>query len=152
MLVLLDFPSLKAAIFFDCVMHPKRTYLIGFSKYKKILPGNKQQVLIAHYTANLFCFENKLCYHKVKAANLEDAKKMVKQRHHLVKNDPKNNQPVCAHGMSFYQVKNHSDKHLATLLYVSSQRISRHRQGDIVSNQHMSKKFKSYKIKSYRIC
>ena len=126
--------SLKAAIFFDYATHPRRTFLVGFSKYKKVLPGDRQQVLTAHYTANLFCFGCKLCYHQVKAANLEDAKKMVKQRHHFAKDDSKGNQPVCAYGMSYDQVINHQDKHISTLLYVSSQRISRHNHRDIVAN------------------
>jgi len=138
-------PALKAAIFYQYYISTDRVFLIGFSKFKQTYPTNK--VLTACYTANLYCFKDKLCYHRVRANNLEAAKKTVKQKDHACKKDASEHQLICKYGMSYQQVKH--KKQLRNLLYVPSQKEYG---SNLTSNrQKLSKRNRQQKIKTFRI-
>lgn len=142
-------PKLKAAIFYMYYTSNERLYLVGFSKYLQTYPRCK--ILTASYSANLYCFKDKLCYHKVRASSLEAAKLMVKQRDHACKKDPSDPQPVCsAGGMSYNAVKHHSN-HLRHLLYTSSQQkpIKDNKLAEVekLSHHHRQKRISSFRIK-----
>ena len=113
--VLVQFPALKAAIYYYHQVKTERVFLVGFSKYRQDPPNNK--IITAHYVANLYCFGNKLCYHRIIASNIKTAKKLVRQKDHLCKKYAQTSQPICKYGMSYKQVKQYS-KYMQNLLYV----------------------------------
>lgn len=137
-------PALRAAIFYQHYISADRVFLIGFSKYQQMYPTHK--MLTAHYTANLYCFKDKLCYHRVKAVSLEAAKLTVKQKDHKCKQDSSDPQPICNRGgMSYQQVKEYGWQ-LKELLYVSSQRSIDNKFVQKLSKYNRQKKIKSFRI------
>ena len=138
--------ALKAVIYYYHQTKTERVFLVGFSKYRQDLPNDK--IVAAHYMANLYCFGNKLCYHKVTAPNIETAKKLVKQRDHICKKYAQASQPICKYGMSYKQIKQYG-KYLHNLLYVFFQKIPKF--NEIICNQKLSQKHRQNKIKSYKI-
>ena len=140
------FPALKAAIFYQYYTSTDRIFLIGYSKFQQSYPT--QKMLNAYYTANLYCFKDKLCYHRVNANSIEAAKQMVKQKDHVCKQDSSDPQLICdSGGMSYKQVKQYGWQ-LKKLLYVAFQRNGSNR---FAKTEKLSKYNRQNKIKSFRI-
>src|ERR1700753_2264790 len=86
--------QLQMLIYAEYYWRMKYTFLIGFSKLVNSVGPNADRIRTACYTANLYCFGDKLCYHLVHANSVDEAKKMVKQKHHAAKRNPQDKQLI----------------------------------------------------------
>ena len=137
-------PALQAAMFYCAYTSTSKLFLVGICKFRCIHAysdnnnnnnnnnnynnnnhnGGYTKYFVGKYTASLFQYGNKLCYHQVRAGSVEEAKKKVKQADHSCKTHPHAPQPICkSGGMSLLQISSNS-RLFKKLLLSSSQHNS----------------------------
>ena len=119
---LLQFPALKAAIYYCYHTRIEKVFLVGFSKY---VHNTSNKMRISHYTSNLYKHKNMLCYHYVVACDIKSAKHQVTQKGHRCKKNIHDIQLICKSGMSYSDVQH--NKHLKKLLYIVSQETNQYK-------------------------
>jgi hypothetical protein len=121
--LLADHPELQAAVFYCSYTSTNKVFLVGICKFRRnsnnsssnnnnnnnTIDSGRNKHFVGKYTASLFQYGNKLCYHRVKASSVEEAKKKVRQGDHSCKAHAHAPQPICkSGGMSLAQVRGSS--------------------------------------------